>query len=315
MTDGVIGNESQCLGLAEALGLHPEIKRIAPRAPWRWLAPQLWAWPLAALNPRGDSLAPPWPDLIIASGRQTIAPVLAAKHASGGRVFTVQIQNPGIDPARFDLVIAPEHDNLAGANVLTTRGALTRVTPGRLAAAADVFRPMLAHLPRPLVAVLLGGSNKVFRMTAGTIERLAKDLNRLVKDQGCGLAISVSRRTGQAAATLLRRRLTGAAAVFWEGGDGPNPYFGYLALADAILVTADSVNMVSEACTTGKPVHIIALEGGSAKFRRFHDRLLAEGITRPFTGAVENWRYRPLDETIRAALELERRFMLRAAGA
>src|SRR5690606_828770 len=116
VTDGKAGMESQCLGLAEALGLSPEVKKIAPRAPWRWLPPQAWVAPLAALGSKADRLLPPWPDLIIATGRQTVAPALAVKRASGGATFLAQIQNPGVDPARFDLVIAPEHDGLAGDN-------------------------------------------------------------------------------------------------------------------------------------------------------------------------------------------------------
>jgi uncharacterized protein len=306
VTDGKAGMESQCRGLAEALGLSPEVKRIAPRAPWRWLPPQAWVGSLTALSPKADRLLPPWPDLIIATGRQTVAPALAAKRASGGATFLAQIQNPGVDPARFDLVIAPEHDGLAGHNVLSTLGALTRVTPARLAAGASAFQPMLTDLPRPLVAVLLGGPNKVYRMSEQLVERLGEDLAGLVRRQGCGLAISASRRTGAAAMARLRRHLRGLPAVFWEG-EGPNPYFGFLALADAILVTADSINMLSEAASTGKPVHVIDLEGGSAKFRRFHERLSAAGATRPFTGMIGDWRYQPLDETARAAAELARR--------
>ena len=310
VTDGKAGMESQCLGLAEALGLSPDIKRIVPRRPWRWLPPQVWFGPLSALGPKGDRLLPPWPDLIIATGRLTVAPVLAAKRASGGATFLAQIQNPGVDPARFDLVIAPKHDRLTGDNVLSTLGSLTRVTPARLAAGADEFRAMLEGLPRPLVAVLLGGPNKVYRMGERLVERLGNDLAGLVQRQGCGLAISASRRTGTAAMAHLRQRLRGLPVVFWEG-DGPNPYFGFLALADAFLVTADSVNMVSEAASTGKPVHIISMEsnrtGGAAKFRRFHDQLANAGATRPFAGAIGDWRYQPLDETARVAAELARR--------
>ena len=203
-------------------------------------------------------------------------------------------------------MIAPEHDALAGDNVLSTVGALTRITPARLAAAAAEFRPMLADLPRPLVTVLLGGPNKAYRMSERLVERLGEDLAGLIERQNCGLAISASRRTGTAATAYLRQRLQGLPAIFWEG-DGPNPYFGLLALADAILVTADSINMVSEASSTGKPVHVIALEGGSAKFRRFHERLAAAGATRPFTGTIEDWHYRPLAETARVGAELGRR--------
>jgi mitochondrial fission protein ELM1 len=97
--------------------------------------------------------------------------------------------------------------------------------------------------------------------------------------------------------------------VFWDGR-GENPYFGYLGLADAVIVTADSVTMISEAAATGKPVHVAALEGGSAKFRRFHAAMQEAGVTRPFAGRLEDWRYEPLDEAARIATEVRRRLEL-----
>ena len=314
VTDGKIGMESQCVGLAEALGLAPEVKRLATRAPWRWLPPALWPVPLASLGPAGDRLAPPWPDLVIATGRQSVAPVLAVKRASRGRVFLVQIQRPGVDPARFDLVVTPGHDRLAGSNVIATLGSMHRVSAARLAADARALGHTVAGLPRPLVAVLLGGPNKVYRWTDAVLDGLADDLGRLCRAHGCGLAISASRRTGADAYEKLRRRLSGLPAVFWSEGDGPNPYFAWLALAEAIVVTADSVNMASEACSTGKPVFVAALAGGSDKFRRFHDELAAKGMTRPFAGRLECWSYPPLDETSRVAREIARRFSARAAA-
>lgn len=314
VTDGKIGMESQCVGLAEALGLVPEVRRVATRAPWRWLPPAFWPVPLAALGSAGDRLVPPWPDLIIASGRQSVAPALAVKRASGGQVFLVQIQRPGVDPARFDLVVTPEHDRLTGGNVITTLGSMHRVSAERLAADARALGHTVAGLPRPLVAVLLGGPNKVYRWTDAVLDRLADDLGRLCREAGCGLAISASRRTGAEAYDRLRRRLSGLPAVFWSEGGGPNPYFAWLALADAIVVTADSVNMASEACSTGKPVFVAELAGGSDKFRRFHDQLAAKGMTRPFAGRLESWSYQPLDETSRVAREIARRYSARAAA-
>ena len=97
--------------------------------------------------------------------------------------------------------------------------------------------------------------------------------------------------------------------MFWDGA-GENPYFGYLALADAIVVTGDSVAMVSEACATGKPVHVYGLPGGSAKFERFHQDMRDAGCTRPFHGVIEKWTYQPPDETARVAAEIRRRMAI-----
>jgi mitochondrial fission protein ELM1 len=284
----------------EALDLVPEILRITPRFPWSILPPQLWVAPLSAPGPDGDRLAPPWPDLLISTGRQTVAPALAIKQRQQDRIVAIQLQNPTVDPARFDLVITPAHDQLSGANVVSTVGALHRITPDRLKAEAAMFADRYAALPRPLVAVLLGGDNRQYRMTAQSADRLGSLLAEAAKQRGAGLAVTASRRTSPANLRRIRHCLDGCAVDIWDG-TGNNPYFGMLGLADAIVVTGDSVNMVSEACATGKPVHVFQLEGGSRKFSRFHAAFEAQGITRPFQGRLEEWRYTPPDDVARAA--------------
>lgn len=309
--DGKIGMANQTLGLAEAvapaLGGTVVEKSLVLRAPWRWLPPHAWLAPLAAIDPHGDRLAPPWPDVLISCGRLVAAPARAAKRASSGRIFWVQVQDPGYASGDADLIVMPRHDGDGGANAFVTLGAVHRVTPARLADGARRFGPSLAHLQRPLVAVLLGGDNRVYRLTAARLSTLIGQLATLAK-QGYGIAITTSRRSGPGLATQLRQALPDA--FIWSG-DGDNPFFGLLALADAVVVTADSVNMVSEAAATGKPVHIVELDGGSAKFARFHAAMRAANATRPFTGTIERWSYPPLDDTARAAAEVARRFTAR----
>ncbi len=309
--DGKIGMASQVLGLAEAVGWPFVEKRLSIRAPWRHLVPALWFQPLAAPGSDGDRLEPPWPDLMIACGRNAVAPALAVKQASAGRTFWVQIQDPRYARSSADLVVAPSHDPARGANVVTTLGAVHRVTAARLADGARRFGPLFAHLPRPLVAVLIGGDNRAYRLTRERFTALATALAALAA-AGMGLAITPSRRTAAAALAELKARLAGLPAFIWDG-EGENPYFGMLGLADAIVVTADSVNMVSEAAATGKPVHVVALDGGSSKFARFHRAMEEAGITRPFRGAIEQWSYRPPDEAARAAGLIRARLAQRVA--
>jgi mitochondrial fission protein ELM1 len=310
MSDGTVGMEIQCRGLAEAMGLEPKVKRIQVRRPWRWLPPHVWHDPLGRLGPDGDLLAPPWPDVLISCGRPTVAPAAALRKASGGRTFTVQIQNPTIGLDRFDVVVVPKHDRITGPNVVETLGGLNHITRARIEAAAARFGPRFADLPRPLVAVLVGGANKVYRMTPAIARGLGKRLAELSRREGAGLLVTPSRRTHPDLRTILRESLDGVPAAFWDGS-GENPYFAYLALADAFVVTGDSVNMVSEAATTGKPVYVVDLEGGSAKFRRFHAAMREAGITRPFNGALETWSYPALRDTQQAAEEIRRRLAQR----
>ena len=308
VTDGKPGMENQCVGLAEAVGLPFTVKRIEVRAPWRWLPPSAWPAPLKALGPGGDRLAPPWPRLLIGSGRNSVAPCLAVRRAAAGATFAVQVQNPGATAPRFDLVVPPRHDRVRGGNVIATRGALHRVTPARLAAEAEKFRSNVAHLPRPLVAVLVGGSNGVYRFDAPVAAALADGLVALTM-QGAGLAVTPSRRTGADNERILRERIDGPSVAMWDG-TGDNPYFGFLGLADVIVATCDSVSMVSEAASTGKPVYVFDLPGGSAKFRAFHQDLRAGGVTRAFDGTLDSWTYQPPDDTAVVAAEVRRRLQL-----
>ncbi len=317
VSDGKAGMEIQCLGLAEALGLAPQVKRIVTRRPWRWLPPPLWRDPLRAIDrQRGDGLDPPWPDLLIATGRQAVAPALAIRRASrrvsdpaAAASFVVQIQNPTVDPARFDLVVAPEHDRLSGPNVISTLGAMNRITPDRLAAAAAAHAPRLAELPRPYVTALVGGANKVYRLPETRARELGEQLAAAAGALGGSLLVTPSRRTSPAALAALRAGIGQTPAEIWDGS-GENPYFGFLGLADALVVTADSVNMISEAASTGQPVYLAELPGGSPKFRRFHRAMLERGYLRRFEGRIERWSYARLDETARVAAAIRERLEL-----
>lgn len=288
LTNGMAGFETQVIGVAEALGLAPVVKRVAPTPPFRWMAP----WGPA--QPQ-EGIAPPWPDVLIASGRQSIPYARMIRKKSGGRTFTVILQDPRVGPANFDFVWAPAHDRLSGENVLSTPVSPHRLTQKRLAEEAALFAPQVAHLPHPRVAVLLGGTNAVYRLSEDVAAQIGRDL-AAIAGQGAGLMVTPSRRTGEKQTQIISEALKGHPALVWDG-TGANPYFGFLGLADAVIVTCDSVNMVGEAAFTGKPVHVIELEGGSPKFRRFLDAIYECGAARPFRGALENWSYEPLNAT------------------
>jgi mitochondrial fission protein ELM1 len=306
MHDGRIGIANQVIGLTEAVGLPFVEKRCLARFPWTHLPPALWSDPGRALGPGSDPLAPPWPDLLVTCGRVCAAAGIAVKRASGGRTFLVQIQDPRIGRRDFDLMVVPSHDPVRGDKVLVTTGAVHRVTPARLAEAERRFAAAYAGLPHPRIAVLIGGQNRVYRFGLETLAVIADQIAALARRHGGSLLVTPSRRTGEAGEALLRERLAGLPASIWDGS-GENPYFAYLALADAILVTEDSVSMVTEATATGKPVHVIPLAGGSRKFREFHRQMRTAGITRPFTGDLEAWRYEPPNDTALAAAEIRRR--------
>jgi uncharacterized protein len=303
LSEPLAGLQAQAIGLAEAARLPYELRTLAPRPPWKWVAAKLWPKPLAAV---ADSLRAPLPGLIIACGGMGAA--VAAALRRGNRAV-VQVQHPRLDPRRFDLIVVNRHDGLTGPNVVVTRTALHRATPERLAAAATAWHDRFAHLPRPLVAVLIGGSNGRFRLDAAVAAQLAGALANMLQRDRVGLAVTPSRRTDPAAIRVLRETLEPLGAFVWDG-TGDNPYFGMLGLADAIVVTQDSVSMISEAAATAAPVLIAPLPGRSRRQAMFLDALRAEDRVRWFDGRFAAWKVAPLDDTPAAAAELRRRLGL-----
>jgi mitochondrial fission protein ELM1 len=297
---------NQAVGLAEAVGLPVVTKVIHIPKPWRWLRSH-WVAPLgvdALCGAGSDSFAPPWPRLLITCGRRSAALSIAVKRASGGRTLTVHVQNPQIPFRHFDRIIAPEHDGVSGPNVESSLGALHKVTPAKLADGANRWRETFAGLPRPLVAVLVGGTSGACRFTELEARQLADRLAVLARDKGVGLVVTPSRRTGEENTRILRKTLEPLGALVWDG-QGDNPYFGMLALAETILVTEESISMVSEACYSGKPVYTIDLQGKNRRLARFHQLMRQRGYAQPFIGALTPWSPpEALDETKRHGMAI-----------
>jgi mitochondrial fission protein ELM1 len=308
VTDGRAGIENQALGLAEAVArLTPasiEVRRVRWLSAFDWLPADLKT--TVMLDPAGDPPFPeggePWPDLWIAAGRASLPLSLTAKRRSDGRAFVVQIQDPRLDPARFDLVVAPAHDGLAGPNVVSITGSPHRVTADTLAQAAPDFAERLEPLPRPRVAVLIGGRSKAFDLTPDHATVLGNRIAAAVQAEGGSLMLTYSRRTPDAAKAAMTEPLSALPGLIWDGA-GPNPLFAMLDAADHILVTEDSANMAAEAASTGKPVHILPMVAlkPPGKFARLHADLREKGAARLFDGRLETWHYQPLAETERAA--------------
>jgi mitochondrial fission protein ELM1 len=309
VTDGKAGMENQCVGLAEALGLTPSILRVRLRWFWRRLTPYVRIGGRAQFTRDSDKLEAPWPDLLIATGRHSVAASLLVKKLSGGQTKTVQLQNPRIDPAHFDLVVVPRHDRLKGKNVMFTRGALHRVTPELLREGAERLAFQFMTFRRPYIGVLLGGSNAAYRMGPDEATTLARQLGDCARATGGSILVTASRRTSAECLRILDAELNHVPHYIWDG-KGENPYFGLLGLSDFLVVTCDSVNMVSEAASTGKPVYVVDLPGGSEKFSRFHDALRREGVTRVFEGKLEPYAHQALDDVARVAERVKA--MLRA---
>jgi uncharacterized protein len=301
LTEPYAGLQAQALGLAEAAGLAPNIRMLKARWPWNFISAPRWPWPLRAVEPQ--AISGPRPDLVLSCGGMAGAVGAALR---GPQQQVVHVQHPRMALDKFDLIVVNRHDEVTGPNVIVTRTALHRATPARLAQAAELWRPVFADLPRPLVAVLVGGTNGRFRLDAGVAEGLATSLAGMMERDHTGLMLTPSRRTDPAATAVFRDRLEPRGAFVWDG-TGVNPYFGMLALADMIVVTIDSVSMVSEAAATQAPVMLATLPGRSRRIGLFTEAMIAEGRARVFAGRYEHWPVTPLDDTAEAAQEMRRR--------
>ncbi|MEM8624496.1 MAG: mitochondrial fission ELM1 family protein [Pseudomonadota bacterium] len=313
VTDGRAGNAAQALGLAEALGrrgaVRIEERVVQPRGGAAMLPAQGWhmlgalpGWPAMAVREAGRLLTPLAPSrLVIGAGRRA-APIVAHL-AARDRVQSVQLLSPQMSLEAFSLVAAPAHDGLDAPNTISTLGSLGRLSPGAIAAAGGALpartRAAIEALPQPRVGVLLGGPSGSARWSGADADRFL-DSSAALASEAHGLVVTASRRTDPRLAERLRAALPARALWLWDG-TGANPYPGLLSLVDAVLVTADSVNMASEAAASGLPVHVFGISALGAKLQAFHAALEVQGAARSFRGKIEQWRYAPLLEADRVA--------------
>lgn len=312
ISDGKTGNDVQTRGVFDALRLDYEVKPVDPKGLWRALSPWGPVSPAERFGTPASQFHLPWPDFAISIGRLTTPYIRRLKQAAGLATFTVILQNPKVAAKAADLFWVPEHDTRRGPNVITTLTAPHSFTVARLAELRASVPAQIAALPRPRVAVLLGGPNGDFRYTPASLRRLAEALQSLCR-LGAGLMITPSRRTPEPITQFVREATAALPRIFWDGG-GQNPYPDFLAQADAFVAPADSVNMSGEPCATGKPVYVFEPEGGSPKFARFHEALRRHGATRPLPASferLETWSYAPLNSSETIAAEIARRWLKR----
>jgi mitochondrial fission protein ELM1 len=308
ITDGKAGMDVQAKGVADALRLDVEWRRVEPTRAYRVLSP--WG-PVArseGIGRSGGRFGPPWPDVAIATGRMAIPYVRALKRHAGLATFTVVLQDPRTGCGTADFIWVPEHDRLRGPNVFTTTTAPHSFSAARLTELRANVPPPIAALPGPRVAVVLGGKNGVYKFTDACDDRFKAAL-RSVAALGASFMITPSRRTHPRLLAAVDDATAASPRILWDG-EGPNPYPDFLAQADLLIVTADSVNMTSEASATGKPVLVFRPQGGSPKFDRFHAALQARGATRPLPdhlATVPQWHYEPIDAALEIAAAIEKR--------
>lgn len=305
------GHATQVLGIADALPWPTVEKPLR----FGWMSRLdnriLGASVLGLTRGARGTLVPPWPDLLITCGRRCLPVARWIKRQAQGKTRVVHVMRPSVS-TDIDLLVLPYHDKKLTneeVEVIRVTGAPHRVSAHRLAEGARHFRDRFADLPEPRIAVLVGGPARHVQYRRDWAREMGVRAMALAESLGGSLMVTTSRRTGSQAAAELQATLK-VAHVSWKAGDpGENPYLGMLALADAVVVSADSVSMMSEACATGKPVYVY---GGDSlvghKLKMLVTRLFKEGRIVALGDPFDHDPPEPLD----AAGEVARVIMERA---
>ena len=306
--DGAAGNRRQVLALADALGLRPLEIVLEPTRLARWLAPRRFPGAAAALGADfARALAGAAPRLALGCGRQA---ALATRLARERGIPVVQILDPRLSLRHWDQLVIPEHDDRRGANVVTLHGSLHPVDEGWLERARHRDE-VLARMTAPLTAGVVGAPTAAVPWSRADLDQALARLEAHCDAEGGSLLLCASRRTPGAWADDLRARFAGTRHRAWlDARDGANPYVAALARADRIVVSADSANMLSEACATSAPVYVFGLQDAHGRIGRFVHGLLENRRALPLDALPERGDSRPLRETARVAAELRRRLRL-----
>jgi len=306
LSSGKAGHAANAIGVAEALGAAYQAETVAPRGFYSALSPYGPAdprdWPLRVAS----ALTAPGRVIAIACGRVTVPYLRTLKRAAPEKIFAVFLQDPIASRRQFDLIWAPQHDRLSGPNVISTLTSPHPFGAQRLMRERMAIDPRFAHLPSPRAAIVLGGPSAAHAFAAADYARMSEAV-RAIAAQGFSVMATPSRRTPPAFLAAVRQGLGDAPGFVWDGG-GANPYAQILANADAILVTADSVNMVGEAAATGAPVHLFESSSRARKTDDFLSALEKLGVVRRFAGRLEKFAYAPIDSSRTIAVEIARRF-------
>lgn len=322
LVDDRAGNTSQVLGVAEALGVPFIIKNIRYNYLGR-ISNRIKGKSLLGLTAASKKeICAPWPDVVISIASKMESTALYIKKQNPATKL-VHIQRPRLPISNFDLVATPEHDFLYKVegtntlalrpkipeNVLLTLGAPNRITPRVLADGQKKWEGKFKHLPHPLIAVLVGGSTNKAVFTNEIALELAAKANAIVKETGGSLLVTTSRRTPHEAISILQKELCDPKYFYDANSIGENPYAGFLACADVIIASGDSVSMCSESCSTGKPVYIYSPPSLTPpKYRYFQKKLVAGGYANMLGDKFKNISYTPLSDAKIIALYIQENY-------
>jgi len=302
LTEGMHGMISQVEGMARALNTEFSHKIIRLSFPWNFLPAKITPASQIILKDKIYLSKDDSPDIVISCGRKSVAPSIFLKKKNP-KIFTIHIQDPKVSLKNFDIIIAPEHDNLDGINVISSKGAIHYITEEEVNNSKSYLENKIKS--QKIVSIVLGGPNKYYDFNENQLKNIFTKIRSEFINNGYKVIVIPSMRTPKLIINL-------AAKEFEEDGYvvknvDKKAYLSALALANYIVVTSDSTSMISEAATSGKPIFIAHMKAkkNNYRFKKFYKLFKELGIIRDLGEKVENWKYEKLNEAEKIAVKIK----------
>ena len=304
LTEGMHGMISQAEGLAKALELDYLHEKIELNNFWKLIPPKFT--PVKKFIFK-NSIKKNF-DVIISCGRKSVIPSIFFKQNSQKKIFNIHIQDPKVSLKNFDFIVAPEHDNLEGENVIQTKGAIHYLTMREI----DENRGFLEdkiNKNKDIITLILGGPTKHYKYTKENIQKIYSKLYNNINKKNLQLVVIPSMRTPLETIKLAKEYF-GSNHLIIENVD-KKAYLSGLSLANFIVVMCDSSSMISEAALTGKPIYVAQIPSSKNdyRFKKFRDLFKQLNIIKELNDNLETWNYERLDETNRVAQEIKKKLI------
>ena len=302
LTEGMHGMISQTEGLAKALGLNFFHEKIELNNFWK-LMPSKFT-PVKRFIFK-NSIKENF-DVIISCGRKSVIPSIFFKQNSQKKIFNIHIQDPKVSLKNFDFVVAPEHDDLEGENVISTKGALHYLNMKEIDENRGYLEDKI-NKNKDIITLILGGPTKYYKYTKENIQKIYSKLNNNINKKNLQLVVIPSMRTPSETIKLAKEYF-GSDHLIIDNVD-KKAYLSVLSLAKFIVVMCDSSSMISEAALTGKPIYVAQIPSSKNdyRFKKFRDLFKELNIIKELNDNLETWNYERLDETNRVAQEIKKK--------
>ena len=297
LTEGMHGMISQVEGLAKALDIDFTHHKVELKSFWNYIPPSLT--PISNISFK--AFEPKDFDLIISCGRKSVIPSIFLKKNSKKKIYNIHIQDPKVGKKNFDFIVAPEHDELIGENVLNTKGAIHYLSEKEINQNKNYLDQFIQKDSRKLLAFIVGGPNKYYEYSLGNIKKIFSTLTNLINEKNFQLIFIPSFRTPRDIITLAQEEFKDNHTVIDK--IDKKAYLSALAISEYIVVTCDSSSMISECAITGKPIYVANIDPrkNDKRFKNFRNLYKNLNIIRNLGEKIEIWSYEKLDETNRVA--------------